>query len=173
MLCLLCLPTLPPAPLTAALPYPQDYPDHRLRFFSFLRAIATRCFRALFSLSPAHLKLVMDSIIWAIRHTERNVADTGLLLLSDLVNSFSESEFNNQFAQGYYLSLVQEIFAVLTDTFHKPGFKLHALILQARFFFHFVLSFWVRCGACWVLGSHGGCACACVRPSGGGCGGGW
>lgn len=111
----------------------EDYPDHRLRFFSFLRAIATRCFRALFSLSPAHLKLVMDSIIWAIRHTERNVADTGLLLLSDLVNSFSESEFCNQFFQGYYLSLVQEIFAVLTDTFHKPGFKLHALILQKLF----------------------------------------
>lgn len=111
----------------------EDYPDHRLRFFSFLRAIATRCFRALFSLSPAHLKLVMDSIVWAIRHTERNVADTGLLLLLDLVNSFSESEFCNQFFQGYYLSLVQEIFAVLTDTFHKPGFKLHAAILAKLF----------------------------------------
>lgn len=111
----------------------EDYPEHRLRFFSFLRAIATRCFRALFSLSPAHLKLVMDSIVWAIRHTERNVAETGLTLLNELVNSFAESEFNNQFFQTYYLSLIQEIFAVLTDSFHKPGFKLHAVILQKLF----------------------------------------
>ncbi|KAI3781800.1 hypothetical protein L2E82_11826 [Cichorium intybus] len=26
-----------------------------------------------------------------------------------------------------------EIFAVLTDTFHKPGFKLHVLVLQHLF----------------------------------------
>ena len=68
-----------------------------------------------------------------MRHTERNVAETGLTLLNELVNSFSESEFNNQFFQQYYLSLIQEIFAVLTDTFHKPGFKFHALILQKLF----------------------------------------
>lgn len=29
----------------------EDYPEHRLKFFSLLRAIASHCFRALFSLS--------------------------------------------------------------------------------------------------------------------------
>lgn len=29
----------------------EDYPDHRLKFFSLLRAINSHCFRALFSLS--------------------------------------------------------------------------------------------------------------------------
>ena len=28
------------------------------------------------------------------------------------------------FFQAYYLRLMQEIFAVLTDTMHKPGFRL-------------------------------------------------
>ena len=111
----------------------EDYPEHRLQFFAFLRAVATNAFRALFSLSPAHLKLLMDSIIWAFRHTERNVAEMGLTLLGDLVGSFAESEFANAFFQQYYLSLIQEVFAVLTDTFHKPGFKLHAMILQRLF----------------------------------------
>jgi exportin-1 len=29
----------------------EDYPEHRLKFFFLLRAIASHCFRALFSLS--------------------------------------------------------------------------------------------------------------------------
>ena len=111
----------------------EDYPEHRLRFFGFLRAVATRCFRALFALPPAHLQLVMDSIVWAFRHTERNVAETGLALLMDLLHSFSASEHCNAFFSSYYVSLTQEVFAVMTDSFHKPGFKMHALILQHLF----------------------------------------
>lgn len=111
----------------------EDYPEHRLKFFSLLRAIASHCFRALFKLSSQQLKLVMDSIIWAFRHTERNVAETGLNLLLEMLTNFQVSEFCNQFHQSYFLTIEQEIFAVLTDTFHKPGFKLHVLILQHEF----------------------------------------
>ncbi|EFJ16798.1 hypothetical protein SELMODRAFT_233936 [Selaginella moellendorffii] len=111
----------------------EDYPEHRLKFFSLLRAIASHCFRALFSLSSQQLKLVMDSIIWAFRHTERNVAETGLNLLLEMLSNFQASEFCNQFHQSYFLTIEQEIFAVLTDTFHKPGFKLHVLILRHLF----------------------------------------
>jgi len=67
------------------------------------------------------------------RHTERNIAETGLNLLLEMTKYFQVSEFCNQFHQSFYLSLVQEIFAVMTDGFHKPGFKLHALILQNLF----------------------------------------
>lgn len=34
------------------------------------------------------LKLVMDSIIWAFRHTERNIAETGLNLLLAMLKNF-------------------------------------------------------------------------------------
>ncbi|CAH1430150.1 unnamed protein product [Lactuca virosa] len=111
----------------------EDYPEHRLKFFSLLRAIATHCFRALILLSPEQLKLVMDSVMWAFRHTERNIAETGLNLLLEMLKNFQESEFCNQFFRSYFVVIVQEIFAVLTDTFHKPGFKLHVLVLQHLF----------------------------------------
>ncbi|GMY06408.1 protein EXPORTIN 1A [Fagus crenata] len=111
----------------------EDYPEHRLKFFSLLRAIATHCFPALIRLSSQQLKLVMDSIIWAFRHTERNIAETGLNLLLEMLKNFQNSEFCNQFYRTYFLSIEQEIFAVLTDTFHKPGFKLHVLVLQHLF----------------------------------------
>ena len=45
--------------------------------------------RCLFLMSPAQLKLVVDSIVWAFRHTERNVAETGLDLLTDLLRQVS------------------------------------------------------------------------------------
>ncbi|KAL0317874.1 UNVERIFIED_CONTAM: protein EXPORTIN 1A [Sesamum angustifolium] len=65
-----------------------NYPEHRLKFFSLLRAIATHCFPALIRLSSEQLKLVMDSIIWAFRHTERNIAETGLNLLLEMLKNF-------------------------------------------------------------------------------------
>ncbi|XP_042428543.1 protein EXPORTIN 1A-like [Zingiber officinale] len=111
----------------------EDYPEHRLKFFSLLRAIGTHCFQALIQLSDQQLKLVMDSIMWAFRHTERNIAETGLSLLLELLKNFQVSEFCNQFYRNYILTINQEIFAVLTDTFHKPGFKLHVLVLQRLF----------------------------------------
>ncbi|XP_042505745.1 protein EXPORTIN 1A-like [Macadamia integrifolia] len=111
----------------------EDYPEHRLKFFSLLRAIATHCFPALIHLSSQQLKLVMDSIIWAFRHTERNIAETGLNLLLEMLKNFQASEFCNQFHRTYFVTIEQEIFAVLTDTFHKPGFKLHVLVLQHLF----------------------------------------
>lgn len=37
------------------------------------------------------------------------------------------------FYQQYLLSLVQDIFAVMTDRLHKTGFKMHATLLQMIF----------------------------------------
>jgi exportin-1 len=79
------------------------------------------------------LKLVIDSINWAFRHTERNIAETGLSLLLEILKNFQASAFQNQFYKTYFLNIEQEIFAVLTDSFHKPGFKLHVLVLQHLF----------------------------------------
>jgi exportin-1 len=111
----------------------EDYPEHRLQFFSLLRAITNHCSTTLFAMSPAQLKLVIDSIVWAFRHTERNIADTGLNLLMELLVMFAGSSVATQFHQAFYTQLVQEIFAVMTDTFHKPGFKLQARILHHLF----------------------------------------
>ena len=51
------------------------------------------CFSLSLSLSLSvcvvqQLKLVMDSIIWAFRHTERNIAETGLNLLLEMLKNF-------------------------------------------------------------------------------------
>lgn len=115
----------------------EDYPEHRIRFFEFLRAINMHCFPALFNIPPEHQKLVVDSVVWAMKHTERNIADTGLEILHELLLNVGRTP---NVAQGFYqqflLSLIQDVFAVLTDRLHKSGFKMHATLL--RHMFHLV-----------------------------------
>jgi exportin-1 len=64
--------------------------------------------------AKTQLKLVIDSIIWAFRHTERNIADTGLNLLHELLVMFMGSPAATPFYQAFYTQLVQEVFAVMT-----------------------------------------------------------
>ena len=111
----------------------EDYPEHRLKFFGLLRAVTRHCPRTLFTMSEGQLKLIIDSVIWAFRHTERNIAETGLRLLYEMLNTFRNSESASAFYKAYYLQLLTEVFAVLTDTFHKPGFTLQAHILHHLF----------------------------------------
>mmetsp|Transcript_26423 Transcript_26423/g.43268 ORF Transcript_26423/g.43268 Transcript_26423/m.43268 type:complete len:1071 (-) Transcript_26423:573-3785(-) len=111
----------------------EDYPEHRIAFFNLIRAINTTCFPAFFMIPEAHFKLVIDSIVWAFKHTERNIAETGLNILHELLKNVATSEVANLFYQTYFLSILQDIFFVLTDTFHMPGFKLQATILQHMF----------------------------------------
>lgn len=44
-----------------------------MKFFRFLKAVNTHCFGTLFEIPPEHQKLVVDSVVWAFKHTERNI----------------------------------------------------------------------------------------------------
>jgi exportin-1 len=50
-----------------------------------------------------------------------------------MLKSFAGSDVATQFHQAYYLQLLREVLAVMTDTFHTPGFKLHCRILLHLF----------------------------------------
>ncbi|KAJ8599904.1 hypothetical protein CTAYLR_002830 [Chrysophaeum taylorii] len=116
----------------------EDFPEHRLAFFTLLKAVNTHCFAALFAIPPEHHKLVVDSVVWAFKHTERNVADTGLEILYDLLLNVGRApEPSKQlFYQAFLLPLLQDILAVMTDRLHKSGFRMHATLL--RHIFHLV-----------------------------------
>ncbi|KAF8638831.1 hypothetical protein AX17_001889 [Amanita inopinata Kibby_2008] len=113
-----------------------EYPEHRVGFFKLLRAINLNCFPALLGIPPNQFKLFMDSIIWAIKHTMRDIAETGLNLCLEVVNNFASAPdpaVSNAFSQQYFLSIVQDIFFVLTDADHKSGFKLQSALLARMF----------------------------------------
>jgi exportin-1 len=49
----------------------------------------------------------------------------------EVINNFASADLSvaNVFFQQYYLSLLQDVFFVLTDADHKSGFKLQSLLL--------------------------------------------
>jgi len=112
----------------------EDFPEHRIRFFEFLKAVNQFCFPALFNIPPEHQKLVVHSVVWAMKHTERNIAETGLEILHELLLNVGRTPNVAQaFYQQYLMSLIQDVFAVLTDRLHKSGFKMHATLLRQMF----------------------------------------
>lgn len=89
---------------------------------------------ALFNIPPEHQKLVVHAVVWAMKHSERNIADTGLEILHELLQNVGRTPNVAQgFYQQYLLSLIQDVFAVMTDRLHKSGFKMHATLLRVMF----------------------------------------
>ncbi|CAO3597587.1 unnamed protein product [Absidia cylindrospora] len=113
----------------------SEFPEHRTGFYNMLRAINKHCFQALLDLAPAQFKLVIDSVVWGFKHTMRDIADTGLLICGELVANVSRTDpsIAGGFYQNYYLSILQDIFFVLTDRDHKSGFKGQTEVLAQLF----------------------------------------
>lgn len=80
------------------------FPDIRLNFFKLLQAINQHCFGALFSIAPSHQKLVVQSIVWAFRHQERNICETGLDILQQLLTNVDTA--GGEGAQQFYQACV-------------------------------------------------------------------
>lgn len=113
----------------------QEFPEHRTNFFLMLQQVVTHCFQALLTIPPNQFKLVLDSIIWAFKHTMRNVADTGLAILLKLIEKIELQETAMQsFYQTYYTDIMQHLFSVVTDTSHTAGLTTQATILAYMFY---------------------------------------
>ena len=112
-----------------------EYPDHRNGFFKLIRAINKHCFSSLLRLPQVQFKLVVDSVVWAFKHTMRDVGEMGLSICLELLENIKETDQSiaNSFYQNFFLSLLQDVFFVLTDSSHKSGFKLQASILAHLF----------------------------------------
>jgi len=109
----------------------EEYPEHRTNFFLMLQAVNLYCFAAFLNIPPAQFKLVLDSVVWAFKHTMRNVADTGLNILFQLLQNVAgqENQASQSFYQTYYTDILQHMFSVVTDTSHTAGLTMHATIL--------------------------------------------
>ncbi|XP_078049762.1 exportin-1 emb [Augochlora pura] len=111
----------------------EEFPEHRTNFFLLLQAVNMYCFPAFLVIRPAQFKLVLDSIIWAFKHTMRNVADTGLQILYQLLQNVESEPAAQNFYRTYFTDILQHIFSVVTDSSHIAGLTMHATILAYMF----------------------------------------
>jgi exportin-1 len=114
----------------------QSYPEHRINFFTLVKSLISNAFDALFQVQDSNFnKDVLNAIIWAIRHNQPQMFETGLETLLILIKNVNMNRVANNiniadiFYKTFYFDLIQEILCVLTDSFHKSGFKLQVEIL--------------------------------------------
>ena len=101
----------------------SEYPQHRVEFFKLLKAINYCCFPALLKLDTRQFKFVIDSCLWASKHDNREVENTGLTMLMELIDNMASQDQQTAsfFFQQYFINILQDVFFVLTDTDHKAG----------------------------------------------------
>ena len=132
----------------------SEYPQHRVEFFKLLKAINLYCFPALLKLDGRQFKFVIDSCMWASKHDNREVENTGLTMCIELMDNMVEQadrQTSNAFFQQFFVTILQDVFFVLTDSDHKAGecevfrnfgptdpllgFKNQSLLLSRMFYF--------------------------------------
>lgn len=101
----------------------HDYPEHRVKFFKLLQEVNRCCFPALLRLDATQFKFVIDSCMWASKHDNREVENTGLTMCLELMENMAEQDMQTSsiFFRQFYLPILQDVFFVLTDNDHKAG----------------------------------------------------
>eukprot|EP01065_Artemidia_motanka_P048696 TRINITY_DN78_c7_g1_i1.p1 TRINITY_DN78_c7_g1~~TRINITY_DN78_c7_g1_i1.p1 ORF type:complete len:1102 (+),score=385.16 TRINITY_DN78_c7_g1_i1:272-3577(+) len=107
-----------------------DFPEHRVLFFKMMKSLSHSCFAAFLEAVKASPDIV-NSIVWALRHTEQSVQDTGLETLLELLDKVvAQADVAYDFFAVYLISLFRDVLSVCTDSMHKTGFSHHCRILR-------------------------------------------
>jgi len=65
----------------------QSFPEHRMNFFTLIKALIFNAFDALFQIQDSNFnKDVLNAIIWAFKHDQPLISETGLETLLILIN---------------------------------------------------------------------------------------
>ncbi|KAI0124924.1 CRM1 C terminal-domain-containing protein [Xylariales sp. AK1849] len=111
----------------------SEFPEHRVEFFNLLRSINLHCFPALLKLDTRQFKFVIDACMWASKHDNRDVEGAGLNMCLELITNIAEKTdvaTKNAFFQQFFITILQDVFFVLTDPDHKAGFKTQSMLLM-------------------------------------------
>ncbi|CAK5072993.1 unnamed protein product [Meloidogyne enterolobii] len=90
----------------------EAFPEHRTNFFQLLKALNTHCFNVLISLPDKVLGLIIQAIVWAIKHTMR------IEILRDLLGKVASMTDRAQariFYQKHFMTIMEHVLGVLTD----------------------------------------------------------
>eukprot|EP00818_Percolomonas_sp_WS_P000424 CAMPEP_0117443390 /NCGR_PEP_ID=MMETSP0759-20121206/4670_1 /TAXON_ID=63605 /ORGANISM="Percolomonas cosmopolitus, Strain WS" /LENGTH=1065 /DNA_ID=CAMNT_0005235363 /DNA_START=185 /DNA_END=3382 /DNA_ORIENTATION=+ len=111
----------------------SDYPDHRKNLFLLLRVVNKECFQVFFQMEGSDFQLTINSVLWAIKHHNRQSYETGLMMLDELLTNIEQQtnqHLVNEFYKSFFSPILTDIFGVLTDTMHMSGFKYESSILR-------------------------------------------
>lgn len=115
----------------------QDYttfPEHRSLFFEFMKILTSRCFEGLMQLPIERFKIAVDTMIWACKHQHPSQAEIGLVTLQQVLENLQYTgSMGSIFYQHFFIYILNDILAIMTDGSHLAGFKYQCNLLRHMF----------------------------------------
>lgn len=99
------------------------FPEHRSAFFEMLKSATAHCFEALLRLPLERFKIAIDTVLWASKHKTTGNAELGLLTLIQILESVQSVDSAGYFYQNFFMYILSEVFAIVTDSSHLSNFK--------------------------------------------------
>ncbi|CAD5232029.1 unnamed protein product [Bursaphelenchus xylophilus] len=101
----------------------SQYPEHRVNFFQMVQAATTSCFDVVIKLPEKMLSLIVQSLLWALQHTIRTVAEIGIQMITELIKRLREypnEALRQKFYQTYYTEMLTHVMGIVTDHNQVP-----------------------------------------------------
>ncbi|KAH7666442.1 Importin-beta N-terminal domain containing protein, partial [Aphelenchoides avenae] len=119
----------------------EAYPEHRTNFFQLLNAINRHCFNHMISLPDETFGLFIQAVVWAFKHSMRNVAELGFEILREILKkvdalSTTDGATAQTFYQKYFMTILEHVLSVVTDHNQVPFVGLTNLAETVCALFH-------------------------------------
>lgn len=102
-----------------------SYPEFREGCFKLVENVVKHCTAGLFQLSADKFQTVILTILFALKHEKPELMETGLETLHALNQLVvTEPQVATIFYQNFYVLIIKDVLAVMTDYRHMSGFKL-------------------------------------------------
>jgi exportin-1 len=88
-----------------------SFMDFRRNFFTLIKNIVDNCLEGLFQASQESFKTCIDSIIWAIKHYQIELAEIGLETMNELLSNVVKNDVvANVILENFYMPIMQDTF---------------------------------------------------------------
>ncbi|OHS96306.1 exportin-1 [Tritrichomonas foetus] len=105
----------------------------RIPLVFFMSNVIKICFASFMELSPEVIEIFVHSIEWGCQHPQFDICRGNFELLEKLystVESKSTPAFKNAFYKSFFVSTINTVFDVMTDTVHKFAFMEQTRLLK-------------------------------------------
>ncbi|KAL0235172.1 hypothetical protein GEMRC1_001754 [Eukaryota sp. GEM-RC1] len=112
----------------------ETFPEIRVSFFKFVSSLVANniSFNDIIKMGEDCLALVIQTAVYASKHPSQDASETGLLTLNTLIKNLSHrNEYVHSFLSKFFIYIFHEVFAILTDTFHKSTFDKQVDVLKS------------------------------------------
>ena len=110
----------------------EEFPEHRFNFFNLLYSLNHECFDVFVGLPPQLFRLIIDAVVWAFKHSMRNVAERGLDILKDMLRQFANYPDQSKAQAFYKLFFMEILIHVLSVVADRNQIKIAGLSYYAE-----------------------------------------